>query len=160
MSPNPICTVDDCGEPAIASYVWAWGESGVCCARHQVILRQKAGQLKQSLQVTPLQPGAPAEETRDERIAKQAKLLTLEEELSEARDRGMQLYRQVESLQQQGRVQTLKIQEMEAQLRDLGNQLEKARIANGELRQQAARENDELQQLRALAKAPDLVAKT
>lgn len=148
---NPLCTADpECGQTAIASYVWPWGESGVCCARHQVILQQKAQQLKRSVQLTALQPGAERPVTRDERIQARARIMTLEAELEDAKGRGMELYRANEQLQTQLKVEWAKRAEMEAQLSDARRLLEAAQVENGKLRNQAAEENDELQRLRAL----------
>ena len=113
----PLCTVEEgCPEPAIAQYVWPWGESGMCCARHQVILRQKSQQLKRELQLTALRPGADQPVTRGERIQAQATILALQAEVDEGRQRGQELYRQTVELQSQ--VVTLRAQraELEAQL--------------------------------------------
>lgn len=154
-SPITICTVEDgCPEPAIATYLWPWGDSGACCARHQVVLQQRAGQLKRQVSITPLRPGAEQPVTRAERIQSKATILALETEIEETRERGMELYRSVTELQ--SRVKTLMAQkaEMEAQLQSMALQLDAAREENGELRQQAANENAELQQLRALVPLP------
>lgn len=152
-----MCGESDGGEPckelATATYVWPWGKSGTCCPRHQVILQQRAHSLKRQITFTALNPGAQPAPTRDERIQFRAKVGVLEAELSEARERGMQLYRGHEALQAQLRVALLSKQELEAQLADAHAQLERMRVENGELREAAARENDELQQLRAFVAA-------
>jgi len=147
----PLCTVEEgCPEPAIAQYVWPWGESGMCCARHQVILRQKSQQLKRDLQLIALRPGADQPVTRGERIQAQATILALQAEVDEGRQRGLELYRQTVELQSQ--VTTLRAQraELEAQLGTARLDLEEARTRAGTLQQKLGQENAELLQLRAL----------
>lgn len=81
-----------CGEPATQAYSWEWGEKGVCCDKHAVLLQQIAKQVERTLTLVPLQqPIAPP--TRDERIAMRAKQMVLEEELEAAKLRGLELYR-------------------------------------------------------------------
>jgi len=153
--PVPICTVEDgCPEPAIATYMWPWGASGACCARHQVVLGQKSAQLKRPVQISPLRPGAEQPVTRAERIQSKATILALQEEIEESRVRGMELYRSTTELQ--AAVRTLQAQklELEANLQEARRQNDELREQNGKLRQVAANENAELQQLRALTKQP------
>lgn len=148
---NPICTVDpECGEIAVAQYVWPWGETGLCCPRHQTILGQKAKQLKREIQITALRPGAERPVTRDERIQAHATRMALEAELAEAQTRGMELYRNVEQLQAQLKTAIAQKAELEAQLESARRTAAEAQRAAGEIRTKAAKENAELQQLRAL----------
>jgi len=152
---NPICTFDpECGKTAIVSYTWPWGESGLACPAHQVVVHQRAEQLKREVHVVSLQPGAERPVTRDERIQTKARILTLEAELEEAKVRGMELYRSNESLQALIKVEQAKRAELEAQLAGANRALEEAQVANGHLLRQAADENSELQQLRALVTQP------
>jgi hypothetical protein len=92
------CDVDACGEPAVASYVWAWGQTGCCCARHQFILSQKSKNLKRAIQFAPLAPGAPSEPTRDERVQYRAQILAAEDELQAAKGRTAKTYAQNQEL--------------------------------------------------------------
>jgi hypothetical protein len=92
------CDVDGCTEPATASYVWAWGATGVCCARHQFILQQRARNLKRTIQFMPLVAGAPPAISRDERVQFHAQILAAEDELRDAKGRTSALYEQNQQL--------------------------------------------------------------
>lgn len=149
------CTFrEGCENTPIAQYVWPWGENGLCCADCQVVLGQKSEQLKRQVQITPLAVGAPPPMERAERIELNAKILTLEAEVSEARDRGLDLYRQVERLQEQVILETSKCASVAASLERALVQIDELRAENGRLREVAATENDELQRLRALVPRP------
>lgn len=144
------CYVEGCDHPPVASYTWPWGETGLVCALHHVNLRQMEKNLKRQVTITPLQPGEPTPITRDERIASKARTLALEEECEELRKRGMELYRQHEALKEQLRVALANTAAVDAELRHAVHERDQLRELLGEAERAAARENDELQQLRAL----------
>lgn len=147
----PTCTYKkDCREDAISSYVFGWGDDGLCCPVHQVEVGQVATNLNQTVQINPLTPGSPPPVTREQRIQAHATALALEEENAELRQNAMDLYHQLESFKQQ--VSTLSAQKtaLEANLAEVKQALEKSRQEEGRLRQQAASENQELRRLRAL----------
>ena len=144
----PNCT--HCEKEATASYVWDWGETGLACPEHQVILRQQAARLHRGVSISPLQPGAPTPITRDERIASKARIMALEEEIAECQARGLELYRAHEAVQAQLRTETAKRTALELELQTQRARVDELLEQVGLARQDAARENDELQRLRAL----------
>jgi DNA repair exonuclease SbcCD ATPase subunit len=147
------CTVEphtDCQDPVVATYQWPWGESGLTCAKHQTVLAQRAAQLKRSVVIAPLEPGNPTPLDRTERTAFHAQILALQEECDELKKRGLELYRANESLQDMIRTEQAKRASLEASLGLAHEELAGLRVRNGELEVAAARENAELQQLRAL----------
>ena len=78
-----------CNGQALYSYVWDWGESGVCCESLRFILNQKAARLNRRCTITPLDPGAPSPITRDERVVYNARILALQDELTETQARAL-----------------------------------------------------------------------
>jgi hypothetical protein len=89
---------------------------------------------------------------RAERIELRATIATLECEVDEARQRGMELYRSVEKLQRQLELELSKQSSLSASLERAEQRVEELRIELGELRRTAAAENDELQRLRAIVR--------
>lgn len=112
------CDVDGCGAEAVFSYAWDWGETGVCCATHLTLLQQKAGQLSRTLNYTPLAPTQPAPLSRDERAKLLASNIVLEQELQEAKGRGLELYRKNAELSAQVQTHVLREREAKAQIND------------------------------------------
>ena len=109
------CTMThDCHEPAVASYVWPWGEEGLCCATHRPLLAQVEKNTKRRVSLAMLNPGAPLPMTHDERVAHHAQRLALEEELSEARARGVELHKAHQDLVRQLRTAQAQIGTLEA----------------------------------------------
>ena len=117
-TPEPLCDVDECTEPAVFTYSWEWGQTGVCCAKHLTLLQQKSGQLQRALMFTALVPTKPAPLTRDERAKLIANGIVLEQELEEAKARGLELYRKTGELTIQIQTLTLREREAKAQLAD------------------------------------------
>lgn len=151
----PLCDRPGCGQPALFSYVWEWGEKGLCCERHRFELNQTAGQISRTIQCTALDAGQPAPLLRDERTQLMAKALSAEAELEETKARGLDLYRQNTGLTQQVQSLTVRNREADAQLRDakqrladMGAQLERttAELANT---------SDEVSRLRVLVPKAD-----
>ncbi len=91
-------------QPAVFSYQWDWGESGVCCAEGQFLLNQKAGQLGRHIAFAPLH--APTEQplVRSERAALKGQVYALEEEVRELQERGQKMYSELELARADARV--------------------------------------------------------
>lgn len=134
------CDRDNCGADATFSYAWEWGEKGYCCSLHATLLQQIAGQISRSVMIVPLQRTRPEPLQRDERTRLKATAFVLEEELTEAKNRGLELYRINGQLR--GDVQLMKVRnaEADAQLKDahaeinrLNNDLQKRELEHGEM---------------------------
>lgn len=121
-------------------YQWEWGEKGYCCSLHATLLQQIAQQINRSVLIMPLQRTTPEPLQRDERTKLKATALVLEEELTDAKNRGLELYRINGQLR--GDVQLMKVRNAEAdsQLKDahaeinrLNNELQKRELEHGEM---------------------------
>lgn len=110
------CSFEGCTGEALFGYVWAWGDSGVCCERHRFILGQQSQRLGRAVTITSLDPGAPKPVTRDERIGYQARILALEEELQDVHARGLTLHEHGTELGRQLRTLTAQNQTLESEL--------------------------------------------
>jgi len=119
-----LCTVDDCHEPAVAGYQWDWGERGVCCAKHQFLLRQKQPAIGRGLQFAVLPGATTSPMTRDERTRMHATVLTLEDELRDAKSRGLELYQSNTKLAEESRRLAARNRELEAQLKDMQHEMQ------------------------------------
>jgi hypothetical protein len=108
----------NCPREAVFSYLWDWGEKGVCCAEHGMLLQQTAGQISRTVQLVPIVPAGPVPMTRDERVQAKAQLLVAQEELEEAKGRGLELYRLNTELSQRNRLLIVRESEAAAQLKD------------------------------------------
>jgi chromosome segregation ATPase len=141
-------------QPAIASFVWAWGETGFCSAKYQIELNQIATSLSRTVSFAPLSTSEIPME-RSERTKLKAELLVLEEELSEAKLRGVDLYKENVKLTAQVQALTVRQRELEAQLQD--SQIASTRLEHRLLTSDAAQGEmvDELTRLRTLAKFMD-----
>jgi septal ring factor EnvC (AmiA/AmiB activator) len=142
------CSFESCEQEAMFSYVWAWGENGVCCERHRFILGQQSQRLARPVTVTPLDPGAPAPLRTDERIGFHARAMALQEELHEVQARSMKLHegnedlaRQLRTMSAQKAVLESELQEHRERVGDLSNELVKSQQA-------AAAAGSELERLR------------
>lgn len=154
MASTNVCDQTDCKEDATHSYTWEWGQSGVCCAKHQFTLQQTAENLSRKIQFAPISPGATPPLQRDERVRLKAEALVLGEELAEAKARGLDLYRQNGLLTQQVQALTVRNREADAQIADLratlaptAERIQKLEAENGNL-------SDELSRLRVLLDMP------
>lgn len=145
-----MCDQPLCQEQATHAYTWEWGQSGAVCARHQVLLQQTSVNLGRAITFSPIDPAATPPITRDERVKLKAESLVLAEELSEAKGRGLEMYRQIELLSAQVQSLTVRNREAEAQLKDLANANEKAMARQVELEVENGNLADELGRLRVL----------
>jgi len=147
----PTCTAKEgCTNEAVAQFVWPWGDNGLCCAEHQIVVQQQAHALRQQVSLQALQPGAPLPITREERIAAHATALALGEENAELRATSMDLYRKVEELQASLRTELSKAVALEASLAEARSEVERLRATTGKLRQEAADATTEARRLRTL----------
>lgn len=159
-APAPVCDRDPkCGESAVYSYMWDWGEKGVCCALHAQLAQQVASQISRGVVLSPLRAPEAEPMQRDERTRLKAHALVVEEELNEAKGRGLELYRANVDLTLQ--VQTLKVREreMNAQLKDrdariahLEGQLSERDAEHAELTEEIGR----LRTLEAFVRPPEV----
>lgn len=153
------CSVRDpgqenaCGGRALWSYTWDWGETGFCCTRHQVILQQKARQLRRGVQFVALTPGAAPEVSRDERVRLKAEVLAAEEELVQAKSRTQQLFEQNTTLTAELRRLSLRDEAAQGQLLDLQSRIEGLESQKDALLAKLASSTDELQRVKQLMSA-------
>ena len=154
--PEPInlCDQPDCKEPATHSYTWEWGATGTCCAKHQVILQQNADNLARKISFALLASSGTPPLQREERVRLKAEALVANEELAEAKARGLDLYRQNTLLTQQIQSMTVRNREAEAQRKDAVLALERAEARLQELESENATLTDELSRLRVLVELP------
>jgi hypothetical protein len=116
--PITLCDQSDTPEPATHSYVWEWGASGTCAARQVPILQQTANNLGRSITFGVITSGATPPLQREERVKLKAEAFVLAEELSEAKARGLDMYRQNTQLTAQVQSLTVRNREAEAQKKD------------------------------------------
>ena len=149
------CGESGCESVATVSYAWDWGATGVVCGKHAAALTQLQDSLQRRVSIAPIQKAGPLPLERDERTRLTALGLVLEEELKEAKDRGLALYR--ENVALAGQVQRLTVLEREAraqlsdkdaQITGLKETLEGRELEHGEL-------VAELERLRVVASFAD-----
>lgn len=142
-------------QPAVASYLWPWGETGFCSSRYQLELNQIATNLSRTVSFLPLADAAEPPMERSERTKLKAELLVCEEELTEAKTRAADWYRENVKLTSQVQAQTMRVRELEAQLQDA--QIKVTRLEQRLLTTDAAQGEmvEELSRLRTLAQFVD-----
>lgn len=150
------CDREGCTELATLSYIWDWGEKGVCCGTHQMLLQQTAENLGgRRVSFAPLTTPGPAPLQRDERTQLIAAKLSAEAELVEVKGRGLDLYRENLDLTRQVQSLTVRGRECDAQLKqalqDATELREQLSVRDAEHGEMAA----ELGRLRTLAKFMD-----
>lgn len=145
-----LCDQAGCSEPATHSYTWEWGASGTCCAKHQVLLQQTAGNLARSITFGGLSAAASPPLQREERVRLKAEALVLGEELAEAKQRGLEMYRQNTQLTQQVQSLTVRNREAEAQRKDALAVRDEMDHRLRELESENASLSDEVGRLRVL----------
>jgi hypothetical protein len=146
----PICD-RDCDKAAVFAYVWAWGESGVCCAEHAAVLQQVAGNLGRSITLTSLVT-APQPLQRDERVRLIAEKLAAEAELEEVKKSGADLYNDNHKLTLQVQSLTTRKTALELQARDSDRKAAELDARCQELEAVNADQLQELERLRRLVK--------
>ncbi len=149
-----LCDQKDCNDPATHAYTWAWGTSGTCCPKHQIVLQQTADQIARTINFSPLNANATPPLQREERVRLKAEALVLDEELKEAKQRGLDLYRQNTNLTQQVQSLTVRNREAEAQRKDAIADLQRSELRQQQLEAENATLADELSRLRVLVDMP------
>lgn len=149
-----LCDQKGCSEPATFAYTWEWGESGKCCGTHQFTLNQTAGNISRAIQFQPLNAGIAPPMERSERIQLIAKAMTLEAELAEGKQRGLELYNQNVHLTAQVQSLTMRERELTVQVNSALADLVKAGEELTQRRAEAANLSDELGRLRVLVDRP------
>jgi len=147
----PLCSV--CGEPAIAAYVWDWGDSGFVCSVHQVGLHQQSRSLKRGVQITALTPGQPSEMTRKERIESYARVMAADDEVAEVKERNAKLFHANQALTKEVGRCTTQLAQAEQQIADLRAELEDGIGERQDLKRQLAEVTDEAVKLRGIVEA-------
>lgn len=145
-----ICDQPLCQEAATHAYTWEWGQSGAVCGKHRMLLQQTSENLGRSITFAPIDPSATPQLTRDERVKLKAENLVVSEELAEAKQRGLEMYRQIELLSQQVQSLTVRNREAEEQLKELTRAREKSDERQIELEVENAALVDEIGRLRVL----------
>lgn len=149
---HPKC--DDCEAPASHSYTWDWGQSGFCCPQHQALRQQQAGNLGRSCSFAVVSSTATAPLQREERVRLRAETLVAQEELSEAKARGLELYQQNQNLTRQVQSLTVQLRECEELRKDAVAAAQPLREQLEETRAALAEAVDELGRLKALVPIP------
>lgn len=147
MSEVVLC--GECDKAAVARYRWPWGDEGACCAEHQFLLNQKAGNLQQTCLFSPLTPPA-APLGRDERTQLHAARLAAEDELKEVQARGRQLHEQSEARGLELRRSLARVAVLEAQVSELSSQLEQAQRDRDDAQIKLNETTDELLTVKSL----------
>lgn len=137
-------------EPATHSYVWEWGASGTCCAHEVPVLQQTANSLGRSITFALISAAGTPPLQREERVKLKAESFVLAEELSEAKERGLDMYRQNTLLTAQVQALTVRNREAEAQKKDAIAARDEMDQRLAALQSENASLNDELGRLRVL----------
>lgn len=151
---NEMCDQEGCSEPATHAYTWEWGKSGTVCAKHLMVLQQTAANLGRTIQFAPINAQATTPLQREERVRLKSEALVLQEELDEAKARGLEMYRQNTLLTAQVQSLTVRNREAEAQRTDALKVRDQADVRLAELEAENATLSDELGRLRVLVDYP------
>lgn len=111
-----LCTVPGCHKPATQSYLWEWGEKGMCCDEHRFLLNQTSGTIARSIQFGLFNPGQSPPVERPERVALITRAVAAEAETEELRGRSLDMYRQNRELASQVQMLTVRDRDAQAQL--------------------------------------------
>lgn len=145
----PTCDRESCGKAATWAYSFDWGEKGKCCDEHATLLQQISQQVGRGIVLMPLAQ-VPTPMTRDERITHHATVMTLHEELQQAKDRGLELYRANQQLLADKKLLQLRDREQHAQLEEAHKAIARLQSALEQRDAENARLVDEAERLRPL----------
>lgn len=156
MAEIRMCDQKDCKQPAVLSYRWSWGEGGICCQDHGLLLQQTAQNLsshdlKRSVSLASLENLQEPPLERSERTALIAAKLSAEAECAETLRRGGELYQQNVDLTGQVQVLTLRNREANAQLTVARATIETLEAQLHEREIELGSVTDELQRTQTLA---------
>lgn len=148
-----LCTVGECKQNALYSYTWDWGEAGFCCARCTVTLQHKMQSLGRTCTFVALQPGAPIELGKDERIQLHARVLAAEDEVRTVKARNLQLFDSNQVLSGEVRQLRAELEQFQSQLADARAEADQLTTEKMKALQQLAETNHELARLQGLLDA-------
>lgn len=144
-----------CAEPAVVTALWPWGEAQKVCARHQGLAQQTAENLGRSVSFAPIAlPGEPPLE-RSERARLKGEVYAAEAEISELKQRGLNLYNENVALTRQVQSLSTTLNEAKLQVRDAQGDLRAAQELLEERGAELANAVQELERLRTLARFSD-----
>lgn len=148
----PTCDQAGCSQPAVFSYLWDWGQQGVCCAHHQLLLQQTSEPLQRKVSFSPLLAPVAAPITRDERSRLKGEVYALTEEIEDLKGRGLDLFRENTRLTTQLQALTVRNRETELQLQDAKRSLESLQQQLDDRDSEHGNLVDEVERLRSIAK--------
>lgn len=149
-----MCTQPGCSEPATLTYVWPWGEPGACCAAHRIHVSQKCDALgRGQVSFSTIDPNAVPVLTRDERTQLRAQVLSLQDECTEVKARGVELYKSNTDLANEARRHRVRNTDLEARVKDLEATLAETTKARDQARADLADAQTETQRLDLLLRA-------
>jgi hypothetical protein len=148
------CEQDGCEQLARFHYTWPWGASGLVCSLHHFTVQQTAENLQRAVVFSPLAAGTPEPISRDERVRFHATILTMEDELRDARARGLELYNSNTTIAEQARRYASRSTELEAQMKDARADVETARAERDHYLDQVAEMRAEIETLKAILPPP------
>ena len=151
---HQVCSEPECTETASVAYVWAWGEQGTACPRHQVIRAQQSQQLDRAITFTPLNAGIQPPIERHERLAYNAQILTLQEELDDCKKRGLEMYQSNQKLLDEGRLQFHRNGQLTREKAELADRLSTTESERDEAVAGWAEARDSLDRLSAFIETP------
>lgn len=144
------CDEEGCSEPAVFSYLWDWGATGVKCARHAATLNQTAANLSRGVVITALAHAAAPPMERAERIAAKATIMTLEAEAEDLKARGLEWYRANVELTRQVQLASLRQREFDAQIAAREEKIKGLQLKLDETEGECAELAEEVGRLRTL----------
>lgn len=152
------CTTVGCTRNATHTYTWDWGESGYCCSTCLVSLRHRMDSLGRTCTFVALQPGAPVELTRDERIQLHARVLAAEDELKLTKARNLVLFNSNQELAAEINSLRLELESFRTQLADAQAEADQLTSEKMKALQQLAETNHELARLQGVVTAANAPA--
>lgn len=145
---------EHCEQPATYQYVWPWGATGLVCLKHMQLVNQKAEQLQATPTWVALTPGRPEPMTRDERTALYAAKLALEDEVKDAKARGLDLYNSNTQLARECQRLSSRNTYLEAQVVDAKAEVDKAVTERDSLFNELASARMDLDRMKAFLPTP------
>lgn len=154
--PPALCTFDKgCREPAVFSFMWPWGEACTCCSLHRIHVQQRSDSLERGpINFTVLDPHKPVSLARDERTQLRASIMSLEDELRDAKARGQEFYVMNTQLADEIRRLRARAAELESQVKDRTAERDQAMLERDNALADASDANTEVSRLKALMPAP------
>lgn len=155
-TPSPtLCSYEGCREPAVFSFMWPWGEPSTCCSLHRIHVQQKSDALERGpISFTVLDPHKPVSLARDERTQFRATIMSLEDEVRDAKARGQEFFNMNTQLGDEVRRLRARNAELESQVKDRTVERDQAVTERDTALADASDANTEVSRLKALMPAP------